>query len=49
MILEVLYMLLSSAVEAPNFMIDSIFPTGRIFPNHSQWSIQFDKKVGMLL
>ena len=41
------YCILSSAVEAPNFKIESISPTGQISPNHTQWSIQFDRKVRM--
>lgn len=44
-----MYYMLPSAVEAPSFSVKSIFPTGRIFPNHSQWSIQFDKKVRLWL
>ena len=32
-------------VEAPLWIADSISPTGEIFPNHTDWSIRFDKQV----
>lgn len=41
--LEKLISLLS--VEAPILVTNSITPTGEIFPNHTQWSLRFDKQV----
>ena len=31
--------------EAPLLTSASVSPTGEIFPNHSVWSVQFDKQV----
>ena len=35
----------SNAVEAPLWIENSISPTGQIFPNHTDWSLQFNKQV----
>jgi len=44
--LEKLISLLS--VEAPIPVTNSITPTGEIFPNHTQWSLRFDKEVSIV-
>ena len=44
--LEKLISLLS--VEAPLPVTNSITPTGEIFPNHTQWSLRFDKQVSIV-
>ena len=33
------------AVEAPLLVEDSITPMGIILPNHTDWSLEFDKQV----
>ena len=39
----------TNAVEAPLLISNSMSPTGEIFPNHTTWTIQFDKQVAMYI
>ena len=34
-----------ATVEPPTAVPGSLFPTGEILPDHTQWSLRFDKEV----